>query len=101
MLQLTVDYVVNQQTARVAKAAFSKGELCLQIYDRFGTIFEDSSFAGLFLRRGPSSAPFRLALVTILQFVEGRSDRAAADAVRSRIDWKYLLYLELDDPGFD
>jgi transposase len=37
----------------------------------------------------------------VLQFAEGLSDRAAADAVRSRIDWKYLLGLELHDPGFD
>jgi transposase len=40
-------------------------------------------------------------LVLILQFAEGLSDRQAADAVRARIDWKYLLCLELTDPGFD
>jgi len=38
---------------------------------------------------------------TVLQFIEGLSDRGAADAVRGPIDWKYLLCLELDDPGFD
>jgi hypothetical protein len=26
---------------------------------------------------------------------------AAADAVRGHLDWKYLLCLELEDPGFD
>jgi transposase len=36
----------------------------------------------------------------VLQFVENLSDRAAADAVRGRLDWKYLLGLELTDPGF-
>ena len=41
-----------------------------------------------------------LALITVMQFAEGLSDRAAADAVRSRIDWKYALNLELTDPGF-
>src|SRR5262249_26312517 len=46
-------------------------------------------------------APWRLALVTVLQFREGLSDRRAADAVRARIDWKYLLGLELTDAGFD
>lgn len=45
--------------------------------------------------------PVQLAFVTVLQFVESLSDRQAADAVRSRIDWKYLLCLELTDPGFD
>jgi IS5 family transposase len=42
-----------------------------------------------------------LALVTLLQFHEGLSDRGAAEAVRARIDWKYLLGLDLEDPGFD
>jgi len=40
-------------------------------------------------------------LVTVLQFAENLSDRQAADAVRARLDWKYLLALELTDPGFD
>ena len=39
--------------------------------------------------------------MTLLQFAENLSDRRAADAVRGRIDWKYLLGLELTDPGFD
>src|SRR5262245_23689467 len=101
-LQPTQTYIVAERTARVAKAAFPKGALCLQLYDRLGTIFQDQDFAELFPRRGqPAAAPFRLALVTVLQFVEGLSDRAAADAVRGRLDWKYLLCLELDDSGFD
>jgi transposase len=100
-LQPTRRYVVPEHTAHVAKAAFPKGALCLQIYAHLGTIFVDQDFDELFPRRGqPAAAPFRLALVTILQFVEGLSDRAAADAVRGRIDWKYLLCLDLDDPGF-
>ncbi len=95
-------YLVPEQTARVVRAAFPKGTLCLRIYDELGTIFCDQDFADLFPQRGqPAQAPFRLALITILQFLEGLSDRAAADAVRGRIDWKYLLCLELDDPGFD
>jgi transposase len=36
-----------------------------------------------------------------MQFAEGLSDREASDAVRTRIDWKYLLGLELTDCGFD
>jgi transposase len=39
--------------------------------------------------------------VVILQFAEGLSDRDVASAVRSLIDWKYLLGLELSDSGFD
>src|SRR6266478_6298955 len=44
---------------------------------------------------------FRLALITVLQFLEELPDRQAADAVRGRRDWKYLLGLDLADPGFD
>src|SRR5919201_1938340 len=35
------------------------------------------------------------------EFVEGLTDRQAADAVRARLDWKYALGLDLCDPGFD
>jgi transposase len=45
--------------------------------------------------------PWRLALVTVMPFAEGLSDRQAAEAVRVRIDWKYALGPELGDSGFD
>jgi len=74
----------------------------LRLHEELGSIYEDEAFTKLFPTRGqPAEAPWRLALVTVLQFVEGLSDRQAADAVRARIDWKYLLGLELMDPGFD
>ena len=93
---------VPEETARVAKAAFPKGTTYMTMRDELGVIFEDEDFAHLFPRRGqPAMAPWRLALVTIMQFAEGLSDRQAADAVRARIDWKYALSLELADPGFD
>jgi transposase len=86
----------------VARAAFPAGSLCIRISDELGTIFQDQDFADLYSQHGqPGQPPFRLALVTVLQFIEGLSDRGAADTVRGRIDWKYLLCLELDDPGFD
>ena len=101
-LPASSSYSVPEQTRRVARASFPKGTLCLRLADELGTIFQDQDFADLFPPQGqPGEAPFRLALVTILQFLEGLSDRAAAEAVRSRIDWKYLLCLELDDAGFD
>ncbi|MDQ6694228.1 MAG: IS1182 family transposase, partial [Chloroflexota bacterium] len=93
---------VPEDTARVARAAFPKGNLYMKIRDELGTIYEDQQFAALFPTRGqPAEAPWRLALVCVFQFIEGLSDRQAADAVRSRIDWKYALGLELTDPGFD
>jgi transposase len=39
--------------------------------------------------------------VTLFQDLEGLPDRQAAEAVRTRIDWKYALGLSLTDPGFD
>ena len=93
---------VPTNTIRVARAALRNQNSCLQLRDYLGTVFDNEMFAPLFPERGqPAAAPWRLALVTILQFSEGLSDRDAADAVRSRIDWKYLLGLELGDPGFD
>ena len=93
---------VPEGTARVARAAFRKGNPLLKLRDELGTIFADEDFADLFPKRGqPGLAPWRLALVTLLQFREDLSDRRAVEAVRARIDWKYLLGLELADPGFD
>ena len=95
-------YVVPPETARVALAVFPKGNLCITISHTLGSVLSDEAFSELFQIKGqPAVSPWRLALVTILQFVEGLTDRQAADAVRSRIDWKYLLCLELTDVGFD
>ena len=94
-------YPVPEETQRVARAAFPRGNIYMQVADSLGTIYHDTQFAVLFPTRGqPADAPARLALATVLQVAEGLSDRQAADAVRSRIDWKYVLGLELTDPGF-
>jgi transposase len=93
---------VPEETARVARAAFPHGSPYLTFRDALGTIFQDEDFAALFPVWGqPGLPPGCLALVTILQFREQLSDRQAAEAVRARIDWKYLLGLELDHPGFN
>ena len=93
---------VPEETARIAHAAFPRGAPYLRMRDALGGIFADETFATLFPMRGqPALSPGRLALVTIMQYAEGLSDRQAADAVRGRIDWKYALSLDLSDPGFD
>jgi transposase len=93
---------VPEDTARVARAAFPKGNPYLTLRDQLGTIFQDEDFAALFPVCGqPGLSPWRLALVTLMQFRENLADRQAAEAVRARIDWKYLLGLELTDPGFN
>ena len=93
---------VPDETARVARAAFPKGNPYLLLRDTLGTIVRDDDFAACFPLDGqPGLPPWRLALVTIMQCRENLADRQAAEAVRARIDWKYLLGLALTEPGFD
>src|SRR5207302_6122879 len=96
------EFSIPEETARVARAAYPKGNLYMKMRDALGTIYQDESFAHLFPANGrPVEAPWRLAFITVVQFMEGLPDRQAADAVRGRIDLKYALGLELIDPAFD
>lgn len=93
---------IPEETVRIARAVFPKGNAYMRIRDELGVLYEDEKFAGLFSKEGqPGEAPGLLAMVSVFQFMEGISDRQAADAVRSRIDWKYALGLEMTDAGFD
>ncbi len=79
---------IPPDTFRVAVAVFPKGNIYIRMRDELGAIYTDEAFAPLFPVQGkPALAPACLALITIMQFVEGLTDRQAADAVRSRIDW--------------
>jgi transposase len=94
-------YEVPLQTARIAQAIFPTGNLYMQLYEHFATLNKDEDFVDLFSQTGqPAEAPWLLVLVLILQFIENLSDRQAVEAVRTRIDWKYLLRLDLEDRGF-
>lgn len=93
---------VPEETRRVARAAFPKGNRWISLRDELGAIYTDEDFADLFPQRGqPAAAPWRLALVMIFQYAEGLSDEQSENALRSRIDWKYALSLSLEDPGLD
>jgi transposase len=95
-------YQIPDETVRVAQAAFPKGNLYMELHAKLGMLYTNTQFAHLFSLTGqPAYDPARLALVLVFQFLEGLSDRQAAESVRSRIDWKYALALELTDPGFD
>ena len=74
----------------------------MKVRDELGAIVVDEDFACL-LSTGDLAvlAPWKLALLTVMQFAEGLLDRQAAEAVRARIDWKYALGLQLSDPGFN
>jgi transposase len=93
---------VPEATAVVVQAAFPKGNLYVDLRTEFGTLYEQDLFADLYADRGHpiEVAPWRLALVVVMQYIEGLTDRQAADAVRRCMDWKYALSLELTDAGF-
>src|SRR5438067_13277166 len=93
---------IPEETARVARAACPKGTLAMRLRDALAELYQDEQFAALYPVEGqPAYAPWRLAVVTVLQYTENLTDRQAANALRERIDWKYSLGLELTDPGFD
>lgn len=96
------DFTIPEETVRIAKKAFRKGNPHIRLRDELGILYEDNEFATLFSSQGkPAASPGYLAMVTAMQYMEGVSDRQAADNVRGRIDWKYALGLPLDDAGFD
>jgi transposase len=93
---------VPPETARVARAAFPNGNRSMTMRDELGVIYPNDLFVDLYPPLGHyGEPPWRLALVTLMQFSEHLTDRQAADAVRGRIDWKYALGLELTATGFD
>src|SRR6266699_2227516 len=93
---------IPEETRLLVQRLCPKGTMVTQLRDALGPIYSDESFAHLYATGGRAAvAPWRLALVTVLQAIEGLTDRQAAEYVRTRIDWLYALALPLDDPGFD
>ena len=73
---------VPEEMARIAHAVFPHGNVFMQVRDTLGTIYTDETFADLFPTHGqPASAPWRLALVSVFQFMENLTDRQAADVL--------------------
>jgi len=93
---------IPEETARVAHALFPQGNRYMRLRDELGTIYTDEPFAALYPAGGQfAEQPWRIALLLVMQFMENYTDRQAAEAMQTRIDWKYVLSLELTDPGFD
>lgn len=93
---------IPADTVRIARAAFPKGNVYMMMRDELGIWYKDSEYADLFLSHQgrPAESPGMLALVTVMQYAEGLTDRQTAEAVRARIDWKYALGLPMEDSGF-
>jgi transposase len=62
---------VPEPTARLAHIVCPKGNVCLWISEELSAVFQDELFDSFFPCRGqPAEAPWRLAVVTVLQFVK-------------------------------
>src|SRR4051794_17138524 len=62
---------VPDDTARIARAAFPRGNPYVLLRNRLGPVFDDAGFADLYPQRGqPAYTPWRLALVTPLPLAE-------------------------------
>src|SRR5712664_195486 len=93
---------IQEENISIAKAACPNGILAMRLRDALGELYQDEQFVEIYAVKGqPGYAPWRLAVVTVLQYTENLTDRQAANAVRERIDWKYALGLDLSDAGFD
>jgi len=100
MLQPRKIWDIPAETKRIATKSLPQGNDYLLLRDKIGVIYQDETFAELFIWRGqPAESPGLLSLVIIMQFAEGLTDRQAAEAVGTRIDWKYVLGLEIDAPA--
>lgn len=94
---------IPEETATIARAAFANGSVVMVLRDELGSIYSDEDFRSLFpsTQGQPAWSAWRLALITVMQYIEDLTDAQAVQAVRGRIDWKYALSLPLGDPGVD
>src|SRR2546430_14586281 len=93
---------IPEETARIAKILFPKSNVYMWLRDELGAIYNDEQFAALYPNSGQlAEQPWRLAIASVIQYMENYTDRQVAEAVKTRIDLKYALSLELTDLGFD
>ncbi|GAA1708344.1 IS1182 family transposase [Streptomyces yatensis] len=93
--------VIPELTVRVARASNPRGTTAMAIRDHLNGLWSDEDFEEWYPRDGkPGLSPAQLATVSVLQFLLELSDRQAAESVRNRIDFKYAMGMELEDPGF-
>ena len=81
---------VPEATMAAVQAAFPKGNLYVELRAEFGILYDDQLFADLYPPSGRpvEVAPWRVALVMVMPYIEGLTDRQAADAVRRGMDGK-------------
>ncbi len=84
--QIAANPTSSRRNGACGPCCFPRGNVIMQVRDTLGTIYTDEAFADLFPTHGqPALAPWRLALVTVFQFMENLTDRQAAEAVGDRL----------------
>lgn len=93
---------VWQTTAKYCDGKLSPTSIYGLLHRECHRLFPDDSFADLFRDIGRRSVPPRIvAVVMVLQRLEGLSDREAVDRFTFDVRWKYAAGgLDLDYPGF-
>jgi transposase len=90
---------IPPEIVRSVRAVFGSSNFYLLVGDQLAAILAGLHVTGLLAAERPAALGVPvLALVTYFQFVEGLSDMQAADALRSRQEWKYALHLPVIAP---
>lgn len=91
-----------EETARIGNQLLASESPYRLVGEQLYAKYRDEDFVDLYPAEGqPGLSPVDLAFVTAFQYMEDLADRAAAEAVRLRLDWKYALHLPLEDAGFN
>ncbi len=91
-----------EDLARLGLRLLSSDSPYLLVGEKLYEQYDEADYVDLYHTEGkPGLSPVDLALITAFQYLEGLSDRQAAEAVRVRLDWKYALHLPLDYEGFN
>jgi transposase len=91
-----------EETARIGSQLLASDSPYRLVGEQLYAKYRDEDYADLYPAEGqPGLSPVDLAFVTAFQYMEDLADRAATEAVRMRLDWKYALHLPLDDAGFN
>lgn len=81
---------IPEETARIARILFPKGNIYMWLRDELGAIYTDEQFIALYPNIGQlAEQPWRLAITSVIQYMENYTDRQLAEAVKTRIDLKY------------
>jgi hypothetical protein len=83
---------IPEETVRVARAVFPRGNIYLTMRDQLGTLYEDQDFAASFpnedgLRKRPSSSPWFVSSNSLKGSLIGKQQRLFAAELIGNMSW--------------